>query len=585
MKRLSGTFFSLVLALQFVLAVNPSVASATTGDSDKYFNIEANTASIHNYGISTHDSAFHFDNAFSWEMWLYPTDACSGAVYCHIIVKENEYALGINSGVFQYALNGTGGGWTWVSTTITPRLNTWQHIALTRAAGSDSVTFWLNGDSVFTGVANTLGTGSFMSSSFNFQVGARTTNANSLVSTPAQSYRGSIDELKMWNINRTQSEIQSDMNNYGPVNNSALQVYFDFNDSSGTTIVNKASGAGAGSTLTIRNSPIFSSVETTTVTSGTKVVTFPRTYLSANGWKAPVGITSINALVVGGGGGAGHNSGGGGSGGGVIESTFSASVSAYFPIVGTGGTGNTGGVFPFAASANGETSTVGGIIAPGGNSGFNYKNPEYYPASGGASVNGYGAGGRGSTSGANAVAGSSGLSSSITGAPTFFGGGGGGGGWGGDRNGGAGGSGGGGAGSTSGNGTSGLKNTGGGGGANATSGTIAGNGGSGVIILSFNAFSGSASAITNAIYRTATTLSVTVSEAGKVSFFANGKVIPGCKSRSTVAGSTITASCTWRPSQRGAVPVTARFTPTASPSNFATINVGSVFIAQRTAPR
>jgi hypothetical protein len=62
-------------------------------------------------------------------------------------------------------------------------------------------------------------------------------------------------------------------------------------------------------------------------------------------------------------------------------------------------------------------------------------------------------------------------------------------------------------------------------------------------------------------YRTATALTATVNAQGKVTFFANGKRIPGCISRITSGISPITATCNWRPTQRGSVRVHAVFTP------------------------
>lgn len=62
-------------------------------------------------------------------------------------------------------------------------------------------------------------------------------------------------------------------------------------------------------------------------------------------------------------------------------------------------------------------------------------------------------------------------------------------------------------------------------------------------------------------YRTATALTATVNAPGKVTFFANRKRIPGCISRTTTGTSPITATCNWRPTQRGSVIVYAIFTP------------------------
>jgi hypothetical protein len=604
MRAVSRFLLTLSLLPIIWIATPISPASAATGDTDTYFNLEANTASVNNYAIATQNSAFHFTNAFTWEMWLYPTNACSGI--CTIVAKEEQYILGINSGTYRYALNGTGGGWVWIDTTIAARLNTWQHVTLTRAANINSVTLWVNGQAVYTGAAGALGTGNFASATTNFQVGARTGNYNSLTAPAAESFQGSIDELKMWNITRSQAEIQSDMHNYGPTNNAAVQVYFDFNDSSGSIIVNKASGASAGSTLTVKNSPGFTALETSQTTSGTKVVKFPRTYLSANGWKVPVGISSLNLFAVGGGGGGGNNVGnGGGGGGGYAISNLSVSNASTFGIkVGTGGTGGryaaagtlTYDGTPLMDGQSGDSSiaTVNGSSFTGGGGGGgdtiwsnNVCGGTGQISQGGVAGTGSGSGGTaytggvgGAVSGTQATAnGKSGFTTSIT-SGTYGSGGGAGGVWnsnatgnGADSQGGTG------------NGSNGLNQTGSGGGGNQAGCAIGGNGGSGIVVFTFTAYTGEPVSITNATFRTATTVSVNVSEVGKVSFFAFGKIIPGCRSRPTVTSATITASCTWKPSQRGPVPITAKFVPTSAPSSIANINVGSVLVANRTGKR
>ena len=70
---------------------------------------------------------------------------------------------------------------------------------------------------------------------------------------------------------------------------------------------------------------------------------------------------------------------------------------------------------------------------------------------------------------------------------------------------------------------------------------------------------------TIATYRSAIVISATVTVASKISFNSNGKVLPGCKNKlATGSGSSFTATCSWRPSTRGAVNLTAASTPTGA---------------------
>jgi hypothetical protein len=582
-----------------------SPAIAATGDSDTFFNLEANTSSNHNFAIMTNDSSVRFTSAFTFEMWLKPTNACAG-IYCTIMVKEEEFAFAVVNGNYQFALNGSSGGWVWQDTTIKAQINSWQHFAMTHAAGVNSVSMFLNGQLVYTGPAGQLGTLNFNSATTSFQIGARVGNHNSLSQAGVQSFIGSIDEVKLWQTERTQAQVQSDMHTYGPTNDANLKAYYDFNDISGSTILNKA--VGGGGTLTIRNSPTISALETSTVTSGTKVLRFPRTYLSANGWKPPLGISTLNALVVGGGGGGGNNVGnGGGGGGGYLINGLAVSESSNFTIkVGTGGTGGrhtAGGTLTYDGTTlmdgqSGESSvaTINGAAFTGGGGGggdtiwsTNFCGSSSQLSLGGSAGTGSGTSGTAFTGGAGgAVSGTqstangvTGFSSSITSPSAFYGSGGGAGGpWNGNVVGNGANSQGG-----TGNGSDGLNLTGSGGGGNAAGCAVGGKGGSGVVIFTFNASGAVPAAITTAIFRTPTTLTVTVSEVGKVTFFAQGKVIPGCKARSTISAASITATCPWKPSQRTAVAITARFAPTSLASNLININFGSVQVAPRTGKR
>jgi hypothetical protein len=71
-----------------------------------------------------------------------------------------------------------------------------------------------------------------------------------------------------------------------------------------------------------------------------------------------------------------------------------------------------------------------------------------------------------------------------------------------------------------------------------------------------------------ATYRTLNTIRATLSAEGKVRFYLNGKQIPDCVS---ISSTSAIASCPWKPSNRGAVNLTARV---VGGSSTAQINVG-----------
>ena len=99
---------------------------------------------------------------------------------------------------------------------------------------------------------------------------------------------------------------------------------------------------------------------------------------------------------------------------------------------------------------------------------------------------------------------------------------------------------------------------------------------------SFNSFtlSGSAS------FRTVVTISANVSVASRVTFRARNVIIPGCKNKLTTGSSpNIVASCTWRPSTRGAVTLTATATPTGAGISSTTATPISIMVGNRSGGR
>jgi hypothetical protein len=66
---------------------------------------------------------------------------------------------------------------------------------------------------------------------------------------------------------------------------------------------------------------------------------------------------------------------------------------------------------------------------------------------------------------------------------------------------------------------------------------------------------------TQGYYRTLIPLVIGTSINGRVTLYANGKVIPGCKNVATVS---LTFTCNWKPSIHAPVTLTTNFTPTAA---------------------
>ena len=356
---------------------------------------------------------------------------------------------------------------------------------------------------------------------------------------------------------------------------------------------------------------------TTTFQSGYVYIAFKDSSATCT-WTVPSDASSIDYLLVGGGGSGGSRHGGGGGAGGFVKGT-GVSLSGITTLnikVGNGANAVTPGGLNYALGLSGETSTIvkntgagsftslsaagggggeaGGVGAINGGSGGGAQS-----ATTSSPVSGQGnRGGTGGTNNSNWWAGGGGGAGGVGSDGSISGGGGGGigaiwisdftttiattlglnqtnqtsgnqvyfaGGGGGSitsSNPGSGGLGGGGAAVLANNtGTSGTANSGGGGGASGCcNGGTSGAGGSGIAIFRYPANSGlSLSLSASPVYRAPTNIVATANIDGKVTFYANGKVISNCKNKST---SSKTVTCVWRPSVHGKNSVTATISST-----------------------
>jgi hypothetical protein len=84
---------------------------------------------------------------------------------------------------------------------------------------------------------------------------------------------------------------------------------------------------------------------------------------------------------------------------------------------------------------------------------------------------------------------------------------------------------------------------------------------------------------TQGYYRTLIPLVIGTSVNGRVTLYANGKVIPGCKNVATVS---LAFTCNWKPSTHAPVILTANFTPTAAGYLTSRIAAYKILIIART---
>ncbi|MCA9962334.1 MAG: CSLREA domain-containing protein, partial [Anaerolineales bacterium] len=164
---------------------------------------------------------------FTYEAWIYPTN-----ISAEKSIVSKGTGLGGADSLFQI-LNGRMRLFTntfpWHQANTVVPLNAWSHVAVTRDAAG-TVTFYLNGvpDGSVTGTsAPTPGTN-------NFYIGLQGATCQ------CNGFIGQMDEVRVWNVARTQSEIQATMSQSLTGSEPNLISYWNFDAGSGQTVSDMA---------------------------------------------------------------------------------------------------------------------------------------------------------------------------------------------------------------------------------------------------------------------------------------------------------------------------------------------------------
>jgi len=209
-------------------------------------------------------------NAMTMQAWINPTGAGISSypgVGGAFINKQGEYQVfRFADGTIRWAFTNTDPGWFSINTGYVAPLNQWTNITVTYDLGL--IKTYANGVLVHTynGAGNI---GDFNDATNEFEIGR---------SLGDESYfQGSIDEVRIWNKARTQTEIQADFNRELTGNETGLVGYWNFNSVNGNTVqdlsINHNDGTLVGaqsttgfSTSLIINDNIYEPTETVNLT-------------------------------------------------------------------------------------------------------------------------------------------------------------------------------------------------------------------------------------------------------------------------------------------------------------------------------
>jgi gliding motility-associated-like protein len=185
---------------------------------------------------------------FTQEAWVYWKGSSHPDFYNEIFTKDLVTALAITNENRLHA--NFGNGTTWGaginSTTLIP-LNTWTHIAVTRSS-TGVVKMFINGvQDASTATLNLRGSNGAIRA-----IGVKPVGSNRF-----GYFKGAIDELKVWSIERTQAQIQAGLGTEAVGNEQDLLVYYNFNlgvaagsNQSITTLPNLSAFSNRNGTLT-----------------------------------------------------------------------------------------------------------------------------------------------------------------------------------------------------------------------------------------------------------------------------------------------------------------------------------------------
>jgi Laminin G domain len=274
-----------------------------------------------------------FADQFTAEAWINPASGCATTT-CVIFNKGNSVTLELVNNQIEYEIDGNGNApaaptWRFIATGISVVDGQWQHIALQKSSTNNSATgvqIGVNGQTVYTGAAYNCTSGcasSVSNTNRAFTIGGLqdTTTAES------GKFLGAIDEFRLRTSALPDYAQLFDMDNYLD-GFSGEVLHYDFNEGSGGVAYNRNPTSTGATDLTVVGSPTWVTTNVQATVNKVTTATFRRPYLTSyGGWHVPVGVSSINELIVAGGGAGGFGdsslnwSGGGGGAGGVVNDT------------------------------------------------------------------------------------------------------------------------------------------------------------------------------------------------------------------------------------------------------------------------
>ncbi|HEX5218398.1 MAG TPA: LamG-like jellyroll fold domain-containing protein [Verrucomicrobiae bacterium] len=195
--------------------------------------------------IVGNSTAYKASTNLTVEAWIYPTGPGSGSGGSGgiIVNKEGEYELArYADGTLRWAIANTSPGWFFINTGVIAPLNQWMHVALVY----DGSTMRLYTNGALASATNATGNiTDAVTGSNDLQIGARQVGN--------QFFQGAIDDVRVWLVARSESEIAANFNRRLNLPQTGLAAWLLFDEGFGLSTVNLVNAANA----TLTGGPIW----------------------------------------------------------------------------------------------------------------------------------------------------------------------------------------------------------------------------------------------------------------------------------------------------------------------------------------
>ncbi|MFV8570620.1 DUF4347 domain-containing protein, partial [Marinobacter sp. SBS5] len=195
---------------------------------------------VDDYVVVPHSASLEMTNNLTMEVWINHDGAGTGTQI--IVGKEGEYEIGItaDTGEIKWAIADTTPTWGWVETGYFVEPGEWAHIAVTYDGISGEIITYVNGVQVGDAFSRPPGEIGDVYATFDeLRIGGRE-NATD------QRFSGLIDEVRIWDTTRTETEIQQNMDGLLVGDEAGLVGNWRFDEGVGTTVSDRSTFGNHG---------------------------------------------------------------------------------------------------------------------------------------------------------------------------------------------------------------------------------------------------------------------------------------------------------------------------------------------------